>query len=133
MVWDLACHASTGFSAFLPLSGGFWEPFPTECETGPVNLRHTHGRADTTFPFGGRAVAGMRQGDVAKGLALWRDIDGCAAAPSAHGLDAGLACDVWSQCRSGRQLQLCRHDGGHMIEAWHLESGLIWARGLPGP
>ena len=56
MVWDLACHASSGFSAFLPLSGGFWEPMPDHCTAGPVNLRQTHGMADATFPLSGRPI-----------------------------------------------------------------------------
>ena len=47
MVWDLACYAADAFTAFLPFSGGFWEPTPEACTSGPVNLRHVHGRADT--------------------------------------------------------------------------------------
>lgn len=134
MVWDLACHAAAGFTAFLPISGGFWEPLPVACEAGPVNLRQTHGTGDTTFPLAGRPVGrGMRQGDVRRGFALWRTADDCTEAPDAVIGAADLTCSIWRQCRSGRQLQFCLHADGHMIYGPQLEAGLIWARGLPVP
>ena len=131
MVWDLACHAAIGITAFLPLSGGFWEPMPDHCTAGPVNLRQTHGMADATFPLSGRPIGRtMRQGDVRRGLAILRATDACTDSAMAA-RDAGdLTCETWQSCASGRRLQLCLHGGGHMIEAAHLESGLSWARGL---
>lgn len=131
MVWDLACHAAAGFTAFLPLSGGFWEPFPAGCESGPVNLRHTHGTADTTFPLAGRlAGRGMRQGDVRQGFDILRAVDGCAPVAETSVGEADLTCSVWRGCKGGKELQLCLHAGGHMIQGPHLETGLRWARGL---
>ncbi len=127
LVWDIACHDAAGFTAFLPLSGGFWVPLPDAC-TAPVNLRQTHGRADTTFPLAGRAIGQrMRQGNVIDGFARWRAVDGCAAQPDARIVEGDLDCDVWRSCASGRSLQLCLHPGGHMIEAHHLAAGLAWA------
>ena len=134
MVWDLACHAAAGITAFLPISGGFWEPLPAACDAGPVNLRQTHGTADTTFPLAGRqAGRSMRQGDVRQGFALFQAQDGCPAAPDAVLGEADLTCSVWRSCRSGRQVQFCLHAGGHMIFGPQLEAGLIWARGLAAP
>ena len=131
LVWDIACHDPSGFTAFLPLSGGFWVPLPDRC-TSPVNLRQTHGRADTTFPLTGRAIGQrMRQGNVIEGFSRWRAVDGCAAQPAAQSKDGDLACDVWSSCATGRSLQLCLHPGGHMIEGRHLAAGLAWADLLP--
>lgn len=131
LVWDIACHDASGFTAFLPLSGGFWVPLPDACAS-PVNLRQTHGRADTTFPLAGRAIGTrMRQGNVLDGFARWRAVDGCAAQPDGQSKDSDLYCDVWTSCASGRSLQLCLHPGGHMIEAHHLAAGLAWADQLP--
>ncbi len=131
MVWDLACHAADAFTAFLPFSGGFWEPMPEACSGGPVNLRHVHGRADTTVPLGGRAIGGhWRQADIVGGFAVWRAEDRCSVAPDRQTHVGKLDCDVWSGCGSGRSLQLCLHPGDHTIEADWLEGGLRWALAL---
>jgi polyhydroxybutyrate depolymerase len=129
MVWDMACLAPLGFSAFLPFAGGFWERMPTAC-TAPVNLRHVHGRADTTVPLSGRTVRERwRQADIERGFTIWRETDRCTA-PSVHTSDQnGLECDVWS-CRTHRTLELCLHPGGHEMRAEWLEDGLRWARSV---
>ena len=130
MVWDMACFAPLGFTAFLPFSGGFWERMPTAC-TAPVNLRHVHGTADTTVPLAGRAVDDRwRQADIERGFVIWRETDHCTAPPERHGDDGGLECEVWS-CRTRRSLELCLHPGGHEMAAGWLEDGLRWARSLP--
>jgi len=133
MVWDLACYAADAFTAFLPFSGGFWEPMPEACSSGPVNLRHVHGRADTTVPLAGRSIGGhWRQGDILKGFATWRAEDRCPEAADRHTHDGKLDCDIWSACASGRTLQLCLHPGDHEIDAAWVEGGLRWALALPG-
>jgi len=83
MVWDLACHAAEGFAAFLPVSGDFWLPYPTRCESGAVNLRHIHGTNDNTVPMGGRPIMGGRytQGDIGKSMAILRQTDRCGDEP----------------------------------------------------
>lgn len=131
LVWDIACHDPSGFTAFLPLSGGFWVPLPEAC-VAPVNLRQTHGRADTTFPLAGRGIGQrMRQGNVIDGFSRWRAVDGCPAQPDGQSMEGDLDCETWRACASGRVLQLCLHPGGHMIEARHLAAGLAWADLLP--
>ena len=131
MVWDLACHAADGFSAFLPFSGGFWEPMPEACTAGPVNLRHVHGRADTTVPLAGRTIGGRwRQGDILKGFSVWRAEDRCPEAADRHTREGELDCDIWSACGTDHTLQLCLHPGDHTIEAAWLEGGLRWALAL---
>ena len=132
MVWELACRAASGFTAFLPFSGGFWEPMPETCPSGPVNLRHVHGRADTTVPLAGRTIAGrFHQGDIRKGFATWRAEDRCPVAPNRQTTEGDLDCDTWSSCASGRTLQLCLHPRDHLIEADWLAAGLRWALALP--
>ena len=129
MVWDMACFAPLGFTAFLSFSGGFWERMPTAC-TAPVNLRHVHGTTDTTVPMAGRAIRERwRQADIRRGFAIWRETDHCTAPPEGHVRASGLACEVWA-CRTRRTLELCVHPGGHEMAADWLAGGLRWARGV---
>jgi polyhydroxybutyrate depolymerase len=131
MVWDLACYAADAFTAYLPFSGGFWGPLPEACTAGPVNLRHVHGRADTTVPLAGRTIGGRwRQGDILKGFAVWRAEDRCPVAADRHARDGDLDCDIFSSCGGGRTLQLCLHPRGHTIEPVWLDGGLRWALAL---
>lgn len=130
MVWDLACYGAAGFTAFLPFSGGFWEPLPTSCPAGPVNLRHVHGTADPVVPMTGRTIRNVfRQGDVLRGMAVWRRVDRCHEHPDRTDRAEGLTCETWSSCAEGT-LQLCLYPGGHDMEAAWLVEGLAWARGL---
>ncbi|MEO1138301.1 MAG: alpha/beta fold hydrolase, partial [Pseudomonadota bacterium] len=78
MVNYLACEAPDSFSAYAPVSGGFWRPHPAECD-GPVKLFHTHGWTDGTVPLEGRKLAGGRwqQGDIFAGLEIWRAANEC--------------------------------------------------------
>ncbi len=132
MVWELACRAGDAFTAFLPFSGGFWEPLPQSCPSGPVHLRHVHGRADTTVPLAGRPIGGHAwQADIRKGFQVWIADDRCRIEPDRHEQAGDLDCSIWSSCGSGRSLQLCLHPHDHMIDAAWLEEGLRWAIALP--
>ncbi len=127
MVWDLACYAAEDFTAFLSFSGGFWEPLPAACRSGPVRLRHVHGTDDTVMPLAGRALFGpYRQGNVRQGFARWLAEDGCARAPDRTVNEAGLDCDEWTGCAAGR-LEFCLRPGGHDIQPATMEGGLRWA------
>ena len=130
MVWEVACHAAGGFTAFLPFSGAFWEPLPASCPGGPVDLRHVHGRTDPMVPMAGRALFGpYRQGDVRTGFATWVTQDGCRG-PAVMLKDwAGLVCETWTGCREGRRLQLCLREGGHKMWPGDVLAGLHWAVG----
>jgi polyhydroxybutyrate depolymerase len=135
MAWDLACHAAEGFAAFLPVSGDFWEPYPEHCDSGPVNLRHVHGIADTTFPMTGRSLRGGQytQGKLDTSWDILRAADGCKAEPdrlvdeTVEAWEGKLACRMWSSCGSGRQLELCLHTDGHDMEPAFLHASLVWA------
>ncbi|HZT52456.1 MAG TPA: PHB depolymerase family esterase [Stellaceae bacterium] len=128
MVWDLACHAAQGFAAFLPVSGAFWLPYPTRCESGPVTLRHAHGLNDPTVPFGGRTIFGQfTQGDVGKGWDILLATDRCAAAPIIKTQDGNLDCQTWTSCAGGHRLSLCLHGDGHDMAPAYLHGGLLWA------
>ncbi|MGE0416301.1 MAG: PHB depolymerase family esterase [Acetobacteraceae bacterium] len=127
MVWELACHDAAGFTAFLTFSGGFWEPLPDTCPSGPVVLRHVHGRADAVVPLAGRMIRQrFRQGDIFAGMALWRRMDECPDRPDRVTTEQRMLCSEWTTCHSGR-LELCLHPGGHEMEAQWLAEGLAWA------
>jgi polyhydroxybutyrate depolymerase len=133
VVWDLACHASEGFVAFLPVSGDFWLPYPQGCESGPVNLRHIPGMNDQTVPMGGRPLRGGRftQGDIGKSLAILQQTDRCGAEADRIEQQGELKCWIWSSCASGKRLELCLHSDGHMMKAQWLRDGIAWAFRLP--
>jgi polyhydroxybutyrate depolymerase len=132
MVWDLACHASEGFAAFLPVSGDFWLPYPERCESGPVNLRHIHGMSDNTVPMGGRTIRGrFTQGDIGKSMAILQQTDACRSEADRIEAVGELKCWTWSSCGSGRQLELCLHGDGHIMNAQWLRDGLDWVSRLP--
>jgi polyhydroxybutyrate depolymerase len=132
MVWDLACRRGRDYRAFAAISGAFWEPLPQACDGGPVDLLHIHGTADPVVSMAGRWIRNTwKQGDVMQGLAVLRATDACPSAARAEPLAPGLSCEVWDACASGRQLRLCRHEGGHsMPEGW-VRLVHAWARSLP--
>ena len=134
MVWQIACRAGDLFAAYAPMSGAFLDPVPETCPTGPVALRHVHGKADAVVPLTGRWIAGgkVRQSDVEDSMARLREIDGCPVAPSDVRRQGELTCRVWSAaaCAGHRELQLCLHEAGHDFDpAWIVE-GVKWAGGL---
>jgi polyhydroxybutyrate depolymerase len=129
MVWDLACHDAKGFAAFLPISGDFWVPYPEHCNSGPVNLRHTHGENDTTFPMNGRSLRGgaFQQGAVAKSFEILKQTDSCPAEADSTEQDGELQCWVWTGCGSGKRIELCLHPGWHEVKPEQLHAGVLWA------
>jgi polyhydroxybutyrate depolymerase len=129
MVWDLACHDAKGFSAFLPISGDFWTPYPEHCDTGPVNLRHTHGANDTTFPMAGRPLRGgtFHQGAVAKSFEILEQTDACPADADETEQAGDLKCWIWTGCGSGKHIELCMHPGWHEVRPEQLHDGVVWA------
>jgi polyhydroxybutyrate depolymerase len=129
MVWDLACHGAQGFTAFMPFSGDFWTPYPERCETGAVDLRHTHADNDHTFPMAGRALFGgkFHQGSLYQSLAILEATDGCAVDPDQESREGDLDCRSWSKCGSGKTLELCIHHGDHQIQGVWLRRAIEWA------
>lgn len=126
MVWDVACYRGDAFSAFIPASGGFWEPLPDECAS-PVSLRHTHGTADTVVPMAGRPIGSSRQGDIESGFERWRAANGCDVEPDAVITEGSESCEVWTSCSAGRELKLCTHPGKHKKPDGFLPRALEWA------
>jgi polyhydroxybutyrate depolymerase len=134
LVWELACYRGRDYTAFAPIAGAFWEPLPASCPGGPIDLRHLHGTSDRTVPMAGRPIAvRFHQGDVLQSLAILRRAGGCAEAPDRVGDEpAGLVCDIWDRCSSGRELRLCLHGGEHIMPTGWVATIHRWARDLQG-
>lgn len=127
MTNEMACHAPAGFTAFLPMSGGFWAPLPTGC-VAPVALRHLHGAADPTVPLGGRVLRErFHMVPIADGLGLFRATDRCTAPPVSRADIGEQRCTDWGGCAGGSEVQFCLHPGGHELRADWTTAGLRWA------
>ena len=135
MVWQIACSTGDLFAAYAPISGAFLDPIPERCPTGPVSLRHVHGTADTVVPMSGRWIAGgrVRQSDVKESVRRLRDVDACPDPPQWEERRGELVCQVWpaGYCRSGRELELCLHPGGHGFDPAWIVDAMDWAGRLP--
>ncbi|MEM1161043.1 MAG: PHB depolymerase family esterase [Pseudomonadota bacterium] len=130
MVWDVACRTPGLAKAYAPVAGAFWEPMWDSCE-GPVDLYHTHGWTDRTVPLEGRSLADgtMIQGDVFQSLFILRATNGCGnRQPESAPIDpdADLWGRTWSDCASGRRIDLLLHPGGHGIPKGWLNRTLDW-------
>lgn len=130
MIWYVACRMPHRFAGFAPIAGAFWAPEPEACPGGPVDMRHVHGTDDHTVPMQGRSLRGglNRQGDVLRGIATWRRIDGCPEAPTREETQGRLVCKIWDAkaCTSGHELQLCLHGGDHEFDADWVMDGVRW-------
>lgn len=112
ITWTLACRRGDRFAAFLAVAGTFWAPIPDSCPNPPIDLIHINGTTDTVVPIEGRPIAGSRQGDARKALAMFIEDGGYSL--KAPPLDApeGLACEG-SATPGGKRIYLCLHGGGH--------------------
>jgi len=123
MVWNLACHRSERFRAFIPVAGTFWQPAPETCTTPPANIIHIHGTRDPTVPLAGRQIRRFRQGDVRRVLENYADFGGYRAAKPVT--TKTLSCSK-SRNGKGTLLALCLFDGGHTFkpsfigDAWQM-------------
>ncbi|MEM7506324.1 MAG: polyhydroxybutyrate depolymerase [Pseudomonadota bacterium] len=134
MTWEVACQAPGLAAAYAPASGGFWLPEVTACR-GPVHLLHTHGFADPVVPLEGRRipidVGPIIQGDIWRGLTLWRGENGCRSNAADHRIDGPLWHKTWS-CEEG-WLELVLHGGGHSLPKGWSAMVLDWFEARPTP
>lgn len=128
MVNYLACAEPDTFTAYAPVSGGFWRPHPTEC-AGPVRLFHTHGWRDTTVPLEGRFLGGGRfqQGDIFAGLEIWRAANQC---PDEKATAFSETEDFWRRawigCAPDSALEFALFPGGHNVPPGWADMILDW-------
>ncbi len=125
MADDWSCASPEPWAAIWSVSGTFWDPIPAEC-AGGLPWRHTHGRADQTWPAEGRGFGGVvHQGDILESAALHARMAGCAPEPVTEG-----DCTVWVDC-AVPDVRVCWHEGGHRWPAGEIHDQLDWFENLP--
>ena len=134
----LACAAPEAFDAYLPVSGGFWRPHPTEC-VGPVRLLHTHGWTDTTVPLEGRVVRGedindpngFVQGDIFYTSGMWREVNECVQSRADRFVTKGpFMRRSWDRCAPESALEFALFPGGHRVPKGWADLALDWLENL---
>lgn len=128
----LACRAPNDFTAFAPVSGGFWRPHPENC-TGPVKLLQTHGWTDGTVPLEGRILANgkFRQGDIFHTLQIWRDTNICdQMRADERTVDGDTWRRKWTHCTKDSALEFVMVPGGHTLPDGWADMAIEWFEGL---
>ncbi len=118
---EVACQGTAPFAGLFTLSGGWFEPVPSDCVGPPISVLHLHGTADTTWPLEGRTFGPLwAQGGMEDNLDLWRSHNQCdLPVPVGH---ETWACEVQA-CAGGTELQRCLHPQGHTRpEGWNTEA-----------
>ncbi len=118
MTWNLICHRSDSFAAFVPVSGTFWDPVPDTCTTPPATVLHIHGDADRTVPLMGRNIGQTKQGEVPRTLEMYAAYGGFGPVKTAQMLDMG--CEM-RENDSGNMLGFCMFEGGHSFKSSYLK------------
>ena len=133
MVWDVACRAPEFARGFAAVAGSFWEPMVETC-AAPVHLRHTHGFGDRLVPFEGRKGVyqgyDFQQGDVMKGVNVWRRVNGCMGSAKNDTKDDTLWQKRWTECEAG-SIMLSLTAKGHGLPKGWTDRVLDWFEALP--
>jgi polyhydroxybutyrate depolymerase len=132
-----ACEDPGLASAYAPVAGNFWRPYPAKC-AGPVRLLHTHGWTDTTIPLEGRilgmgdgAATQVRQGDAFAAMEIWRATNGCdQMAADAFQIDGDFWHRRWDRCTPGSALEFALWRGSHAVPKGWADMALDWFEGL---
>ena len=123
MVWNLACHRSTLFAGFVPMSGTFWRPEPETCDSPSASILHIHGDSDPVVPLTGRKIADTHQGDVRTVLGMYAGYGGFGAAKPEIRDD--WRCETRTNT-AGQFLDFCLFEGGHSFKTTYVRRA--WER-----
>ena len=133
MVWDVACRDPEFARGFAAVAGSFWEPMVEICPA-PIHLRHTHGFGDRLVPFEGRKGEyqgyNFEQGDLMKGINVWRRVNGCMGSAENDAKDETLWQKRWAECDAG-SITLTLTAKGHGIPKGWTDRVLDWFEALP--
>ncbi|MEM8630859.1 MAG: PHB depolymerase family esterase [Pseudomonadota bacterium] len=133
MAWDYACARPEKVAAIAAVAGGFWEPMVTTC-AAPVHLYHTHGFKDPMVPLEGRKVRwkefGFHQGNILKGLDVWREVNGCMGKADESAPDGDIWRKRWTGCENG-SVSFDLTTGGHGIPVGWSGRMMDWFEALP--
>lgn len=114
MSYRLACEMSDKIAAIAPVEGA--QELPCR-PSNPVSIIIFHGTADHLVPYNGGSTPfqmGSKRSDtsIADTLAFWAKENGCDVAP-AHKETTALHTAKYSDCTSGRAVELYAIQGGH--------------------
>lgn len=122
LAWTVACERGNEFAGFVPMSGVFWSPIPSECAADAASVIHIHGTQDNTVPLAGRVVMDTRQGDVKDVLELYK---GHGAFLTVDDITTeNLQCEV-ALNPAGRRLEFCQFEGGHQFRTEFLRDAYV--------
>lgn len=112
MAWRFSCEAGNHVTVLLGISGTLYDQSES-CQTGPVEVRHVHGLKDTVmdFPFG-------PNGEETGPVRLWKRINECDKAPDLErnwSTSQTFKHYAWKDCKTGKNITLDVHPGGHWI------------------
>ena len=132
-----ACEDPALASAYAPIAGNFWRPYPTDC-VGPMKMLHTHGWTDTTIPLEGRflgmkdgAASVVAQGDAFHSMEIWRAVNGCTEmAADQFEIKGTFWHRKWKRCTPGTALEFVMWQGSHAIPHGWADMALDWFEGL---
>jgi polyhydroxybutyrate depolymerase len=127
MALRMACDHADRVTAVVSLAGAATAD-PAQCEPArPVSVLQVHGTSDRTIFYEGSVIANRRYPSAEATVAMWRDLDGCAAKPDASAppldLDAALSgpettVTAWHEsCRDGTRAELWSIKEGSHIPA----------------
>jgi polyhydroxybutyrate depolymerase len=116
MSYRLACELSDQIAAIAPVEGA--QNLPCH-PSNPVSLIIFHGTADHLVPYHGGSTPfqiGPKRSDisVAETIGFWVKENGCSATP-AHEETAALHTTKYSDCTSGRTVELYTIQCGHHL------------------
>ena len=121
MVNYLACDAPETFSAYVPVSGGFWRPHPESCN-GPIRMFHTHGWIrqcrSARGAFAGRWPLSIKAISL-PGLEIWRDGNMAVLIHKPSGFSYHrcqfMRRTLDGTCAEGSALEFALFPGGHTV------------------
>lgn len=120
MTWTVACGRGDRLAGYIPVSGTFWAPMPSDCNAKPAPLIHIHGLSDKIVPLTGRPIGNTHQGDIPKALDMYAT-HGAFSQASPIALADELSCTARSNTRN-QPLIFCTHPGGHSFKSAWIEA-----------
>ncbi len=134
MVWNVACYTGELFRAHAPIAGGFWHSTPETCPSGPITMRHIHGRSDRVVAFD--TVGVYNSMPVPDGIAVLRELNGADEIPDrTYRIEhpkRPLDCERYDGS-PGAYIEVCLHPRGHSIPAEWVADGFDWMISLEEP
>ncbi|MEO8829385.1 hypothetical protein [Lapillicoccus sp.] len=110
----LACALAHRVAVLAPVAGNYYPPKRACPDTNPVPILLIHGAADPVVPYNGGGSGAWILTSVERYPASWAARDGCDAPAQRTGLPGAVERTAWTGCRTGAEVLLYWHPGGHI-------------------